>query len=216
MQLLNKIILTPEIHAYTCAPETSFTFKPGQFVMLRQPGAEPKFNRAFSMASAPSVQEVTFLMKYNPEGHVSGYLAASKPGAKLEASEPTGRFILNPDDTERIFVATGTGLAPIVSFIDHLIHEPDGIPFTTMFGVRSEENLFWTEKLPENSIVTLSQPSPTWTGTTGRVTAHVHALHAEHPAASWYLCGSPDMIKDTRSQLLDLGVPASALHFEVY
>jgi ferredoxin-NADP reductase len=155
-------------------------------------------------------------MKHIPDGHVSGFLATASAGAVLEASAPLGRFILDPTDTDRIFVATGTGLAPIISFIETLSAQNAATPYTTLFGVRHETDLFWNEKLPEDSLITLSQPSENWTGMRGRVTDYVPALLAARPTAAWYICGNPEMVTAVRKILLDAGIPPSAIHFEIY
>lgn len=214
LTLIKKEDLTPTVKSYTFTPEMPLHFVPGQFVMLKQIDAEPKFARAFSIVSEKNSDNLVFLMKHNPEGHVSGFLATAEVGAQIESGAPVGRFVVNPADTERIFVATGTGLAPIVSFLN----SPDinSVPNTTLFGVRHEEDIFWKNLLPENSMITLSQPSENWTGLTGRVTDHTRVLQQEHPNAAWYLCGNPAMVSEVRAQLIDGGVDKSAIHFEIY
>lgn len=212
LTLINKTDLTPTVKSYTFEPEQPLDFKPGQFVMLKQLGAEPKFNRAFSIVGTPENPHLTFLMKHNPVGHVSGFLATAELGARIETGAPVGRFILNPTDTDRVFIATGTGLAPIASFVA----TDSTIPHITLFGVRNEDDLFWIDKLPTNSLVTLSQPTENWTGLHGRVTAHTAALIEQHPNAAWYICGNPDMVKEVRAQLIAAGIETSAIHFEIY
>ncbi len=213
LTLIKKQIVTPEIWSFTFTSPEPVQFNPGQFVMLRQPNALPKYNRAFSIANAPNTKEITFLIKKIPNGHVSGYLETAAPGVSIEAGQPVGRFTLNPTDTDRVFVATGTGLAPIISFIE----SKPTIPFALLFGVRSETDLFWTEKLDTTkTTITLSQPSDVWTGARGRVTAHIDSTIKNHPEAAWYLCGSPDMVKEVRAQLLAHGVTATNIHFEIF
>lgn len=212
LTLIKKEDLTPTVKSYTFEPEQPLDFKPGQFVMLKQIDAEQKLSRAFSIVSAPESSNLVFLMKHNPLGHVSGFLATADLGAQIETGAAVGRFILNPTDTDRVFIATGTGLAPIASFVALA----SSVPHTTLFGVRTESDLFWTDKLPKDSLITLSQPSEKWTGLSGRVTAHTATLIKQHPHAAWYMCGNPDMVKEVRAQLIDAGIQTSAIHFEIY
>ncbi|OGH62237.1 MAG: hypothetical protein A2848_02080 [Candidatus Magasanikbacteria bacterium RIFCSPHIGHO2_01_FULL_50_8] len=218
LRLTKKDILTEDTRAYSFEADNKFDFLPGQFVLLKQPGDVQKNARSFSMANAPHAEKITFLMKHLPEGHISGLLAEAPLGTPLEASVPLGRFTLQETDTDRVFVATGTGLAPIMSFIEHAatIQPSDQPPFEILFGCRNEQRLFWTEKLPTTALITLSQPSQTWTGLTGRVTDHIPTVAAEHPDAAWYLCGSAEMIKEVRQQLLERGVEPAQIHFEIY
>lgn len=213
LTLIKKTDLTPTVKCYTFQADDTFNFLPGQFVMLKQPGAEQKKARAFSIVGTPNTTEISFIMKHFPEGHVSGYLAAADIGAILESAAPVGRFTLNASDTDRVFIATGTGIAPIMSF---LIAPQQTIPCTTLFGVRSQSDLFWTDRLPPGSLITLSQPGEPWTGLTGRVTEHVPKLITEHPNAAWYICGNPEMVKDVRTTLLSANIPTTSIHFEIY
>lgn len=214
LTLIKKTDLTPTVKSYTFTPEMPMHFVPGQFVMLKQIDAEPKCARAFSIVSEKNSDNLVFLMKHNPVGHVSGFLATAEIGAQIESGTPIGRFVLNPADTERIFVATGTGLAPIVSFLNS--PNIDSTPNTTLFGVRHEDDIFWKELLPENSLITLSQPTETWKGLSGRVTDHTKNLLEQHPNAAWYLCGNPAMVSEVRTQLIEGGADKSAIHFEIY
>ncbi len=214
LRLTKKSDLTPTIRAYTFSVDEPLNFIPGQFVMLKQPHAEQKFARAFSIVGTPGTRELTFLMKHFDDGHISGYLASAERGAMIEASLPLGRFTLNPADETRVFIASGTGIAPIISFLKN------GAIAQTLFGVRSEADLFWTEHLPPapDTHITLSQPSPnqTWTGLIGRVTAHLPALIAENKNAAWYVCGNPEMVRDVRALLLAANCEPANIHFEVY
>ncbi len=217
LKLLSHHILTPDVRSYSFvvdsdSPGAAFPFEAGQFVMLKQPEAEKKYARAFSFACAPTAHEITFLMKHNPDGHISGYLAQSEPGTKIDVSKPMGRFILNPADTDRVYIATGTGIAPIISFIE----SNSSVPATILFGVRTNSDLFWQEKLPANSLITLTQPTEEWSGCVGRVTAYVPDLLSKHPNAAWYICGNPEMVMEVRAQLLSAGAAPLNIHFEIY
>ena len=212
--LIKKEDLTPTVKSYTFKPELPFVFEPGQFVMLKQVGAEQKFARAFSIVSEKESDDIVFIMKHNPVGHVSGFLATAEIGTAIETGAPVGRFILNPTDTDRVFVATGTGLAPIVSFFNS--KNISTAPHTTIFGVRHEDDIFWADRLPENSLITLSQPTDSWTSLRGRVTAHIDELISKHPHAAWYMCGNPEMVSEVRAKLVSAGVEKTAIHFEIY
>ncbi len=213
LTLLEKKILTEDTRSFTFAAEGPFLFEPGQFTMLSQIGAAPKDRRAFSVASAPNASTLTFLVTYKPEGHVSGFLETANIGAQIEAQKPIGRFVLNPQDTARVFIATGTGLAPMISFIES---DTPKIPTTILFGVRNESRLFWTDKLPVDALITLSQPSNTWSGLKGRVTNHTADLITKNANAAWYICGNPEMVKEVRAALLTASIPTANIHFEIY
>lgn len=199
---------------------TRLAFQPGQFVMLKKSGDEQKNARAFSIASAPNDNTLTFIMKRLVGGVISGFLSIEPLGVEIDCGPALGRFILNPADTARIYVAAGTGLAPIMSFLEwEKIQNENKItipPALLIFGEHDETHLFWTNRLPKNSLITLSIPSAAWTGLRGRVTAHTAALLEKNPTAAWYLCGNPEMVKEVRAQLLASGVADIKIHFEIY
>lgn len=214
LTFIDKKILTSAGDVMACVfrPDRPLHFIPGQFVQLKKIGDAQKNARAFSMASASDAETITFLMKHLADGIISGFLATAPYGTEIEAGDVHGKFVCDARDTDRVYVATGTGLAPIMSFITSL----SSVPCTTLFGVRDRTHLFWIDRLPHPNIITLSRGDDVWTGAHGRVTEHVPAVHAAHPHAAWYLCGNSEMIKEVRAQLLTAGVAPTLIHFEIY
>ena len=54
-----------------------------------------------------------FLVRIIPGGLMSEYLHGAREGERLEVEGPLGAFILHPGKGLHVFVAGGTGLAPI-------------------------------------------------------------------------------------------------------
>ena len=126
----------------------------------------------------------------------------------------------NPHET--FFVATGVGLAPIIGMIRSLAEKKnEAHKIHLLFGVREEDDLFWIERLESmkqqypqfDFAVTLSRPTLQWTGLKGRVTDHILQDIGTHAC---YLCGNVDMVKDVRTILLENGVHAENIHFEIF
>jgi NAD(P)H-flavin reductase len=138
------------------------------------------------------------------------------------------------DESDRplLFIATGTGIAPIRSMILHrLALFQTGItpqPMTLIWGLRREEDRYYQETFSTlaqhdstfNFIPTLSQPSSGWRGKRGRVTAWLPEFlsgflpSGESAPLSAYLCGSGAMIKEVRAILTEKGLPKAAIHSE--
>jgi benzoate/toluate 1,2-dioxygenase reductase component len=131
-----------------------------------------------------------------------------------------GRFLLQNTNNPKIFIATGTGLAPIYRMIQSIvipahagIHDPNSVNPTKSpsskvslyFSVAHRADLFYTKELREISnlhlhICTTREEHDECHF--GRV--DVDAIEASHDT-EWYLCGNPAMVKEAREKLAKRG-----------
>lgn len=199
----------------------NFTYTPGQFVQFKIPSSNSFVLRTYSIASHPSENVLRFLVKKLPGGAAAPYFKKMQTGESAEVTAPSGHFILRPRlDAANIFIATGTGLAPVRSLVLESLQK--NIPTKLLFGVRSEADIFWQEDLLAlvkqfknfSYVLTLSQPAGDWTGARGRVTTHVPGLMS--PRADYYVCGSLPMVKNMRQLLLQQQVVTKKIYFEIF
>jgi len=189
-------------------------------------------NRPYSIASPPSDKGVIRLcVDRVGDGPGSTRLHALNPGDRLEFLPPMGYFTVNQAaSTDLLFIATGTGIAPIKSMIGQILHAGNRRPIRLYWGLRREEDLYYQEELAQwadqhsefHYVTTLSQPSETWQGMRGRVTEHIQKVMGGSDFL-WrldnldaYLCGNFDMIKEVRTILMAHGVQKTAIHFEKF
>ena len=188
-------------------------FKAGQFVSFEVPkeGQPRPVTRPYSIASPPEQRErILLVLNLVQGGPGSNYLFSLREGERTSFKGPAGAFYLRDDGTkDLLFVATGTGIAPMRSMIlAQLQRQPDR-PVTLFWGLRSQRDLYWQDELstlaathPHFSFTTtLSRPEPGWQGTSGRVTALVAARIASVKNVAVYLCGGNGMIKDVTATL---------------
>jgi ferredoxin/flavodoxin---NADP+ reductase len=94
-------------------------FNAGQFfsIGLKNIG----INREYSVASSPNESYIDFFIREIEDGSISSKLRKLKTGDEVKILGPFGEFYLNSyDETKKyIFIATGTGLAPFLSLINH-------------------------------------------------------------------------------------------------
>ena len=221
IKLLSKQMLSRDIMELRFEKPPSFTFVPGQFVRFVIPSAELSVFRPFSISSMPSNEYLEFCAKILPDGKASNYFVALTTGDTISISQPQGVFVCQPEPAyTTMFIATGAGVAPIMSMIQHHVSVSTK-KIQLLFGVRTPEDVFWTDRLDELSAsypnftfqLTLSRPSDSWHGLHGRVSDHVTHLSAQ---SEYYICGSAPMVKDVRSLLLANGVGSRAIHFEIF
>ncbi|MEK7625163.1 MAG: FAD-dependent oxidoreductase [Patescibacteria group bacterium] len=194
-----------------------FEHKAGQFVQFQIPAADDFVLRSYSISSPPAADWLEFCIKLVPGGKASEYLARLNDVDKLNISGPRGLFVCRDVSAPRYFVATGTGIAPLMAMIED---ESGGGEINLLFGVRHEKDLFWVDRFESarlknpkfNFQITLSQGSDAWAGLRGRVTEHLKV----DPAGQYYLCGKMEMVKDVRNILLEAGVNTKSIHFEIF
>lgn len=219
--------LTPGLLRLTIRPDgRTLDFRAGQYVQLRLPDGSPP--RPYSIASRPGSRDVELLIAYVEGGALSSRLFQLPLGSRLSLGTPRGLFLLeHGDDREHVLVATGSGIAPILSMARELQHRPSP-PMTTLFhGARVEAELAARSELEELTSgstwfdyrPTLSRPDGLgWHGLTGRVVPHVadtlKQRRADPGRLVFYLCGNADMLADCGALLLASGVPPVSIRTE--
>jgi ferredoxin-NADP reductase len=183
-------------------------------------------NRPYSIVSPPEESEVLKLcVNLVSGGPGSGYLHALNPGDKVAFLYPMGYFTVHDEaTTSLLFVATGTGIAPIKSMILHLLRSGRTRPMTLYWGVRKEEDLYYQEEFASLAeqypffkyFTTLSRPSAGWRGMRGRVTEHLPEGIGSVENLEAYLCGNGEMIKEVRSLLIEKGIVRKSIHHEKF
>ncbi len=209
----------------------SLGHRAGQHVEVVVPTARGlPFRRAYSVASAPDparVDDFEIAVTRVDGGPTSEALHALPVGGRIEVDAPRGTFVRTDDDRTRpaLFIAAGTGLAPIRAMLIEDVRRLDGPPLVLLFGCRTPRDILWGDELrewqrtcPRFALhVSLSRAHDEWTGLAGYVQLHACALARSLPGARVYICGLSAMVDEVVSLLgRDAGVPRDALRYEIY
>jgi CDP-4-dehydro-6-deoxyglucose reductase len=196
----------------------AIAFKAGQFLSFEvgRDALNRTLVRPYSIASSPSHQEhVLLVLNLVQGGPGSTYLFSLRVGDETQFKGPTGAFYLRDDHArDLLFVATGTGIAPLRSMLYALSERGFPRPVTLYWGLRSQRDLYYQDELEAlarahtnfSFITTLSRPEDGWTGERGRVTPLVEARIASVQNLAVYLCGNEGMIKDVTAVLQKKGL----------
>ncbi len=173
--------------------------------------------RSFSIATAPEDDALLDLhVRHVPGGHFSGQLFNEFKGREILRIEgPLGNFFLREDsDKPIIFVAGGTGFAPIKAVIEHAFHHAVDRQIVLYWGVRSRADLYlpdlpaeWQRRHPNFTFIpVLSDPLPDdrWPGRTGFVHKAVMTDFTDLSGYQVYACGGPAMIDAARREFAEL------------
>lgn len=207
-------------------PNEDFSFVPGQFVMLSLPGLVDSNGRriakAYSIASSPSEQGIIELCIVNyPTGALSTPLFKLKAGDEVIVTGPYGMFQLKkPVENGTVFIAGGTGLAPLISMLRSLYAEGCKEKLWLFYSVSEPKLFMFKEELLgyqktgslQLVISTSNHNNPDWKWEKGRVTEtfpkHLQQLLPDgipNESRQFYICGPPLMVTDTVKMLEQLG-----------
>jgi CDP-4-dehydro-6-deoxyglucose reductase len=195
-------------------PTAGFAFLPGQYVDVTSPSGA---TRSYSLANAAAEgSSLELHVKAVDGGELSRYwFNQAQANDLLRFRGPLGTFFLRDvAGLHLVFLATGTGIAPIKSMLAHLAGLPsEQRPATVRlyWGARRAEDLYWDplETLPTLRYTpVLSRAGESWTGARGHVQ---DVLLTELPApdrTTVYACGSDLMIHDAKAALTAAGIPS--------
>ena len=204
------------------------TFRAGQFVMLNFPIPAKISHRSYSIASAPSIDNIfELVIVLNPKGLGTPWMWENlKPGSIIPVSRPLGKFGLPvPLDTDIYFICTGVGIAPFRSMAWDIFNKNTPHKNIYMiFGTRHQTDMLYRKEMEELAvkypefkfIPTLSREGDLWTGRKGYVHSVYEELCCNKPPAYFYLCGWNDMLNEARKRLANMGYEKKFIKFESY
>lgn len=197
--------------AFLISFKKEFTFQSGQVVAL---GVSPDIApRLYSIASGENDPVVEILYTEKSEGELTPMLSALKAGDNLMVSEPFGTFTQVSDNA--VYIAAGTGIAPFLS----KIKSGKGKNPILIHGVSYPEYFYYKDYLEEllgRNYIQCCSRCPSDEYYQGRVTHFVKEWDGLLPDQKYYLCGSAEMVVDTRDALIARGVPFANINAEIY
>ena len=189
-----------------------FQFLAGQYLeFLLKDGQR----RAYSIANAPDQEGPLELhIRHLPGGLFTDFVFGAKdPALKekdiLRFEGPLGSFFIREDSKKPIiFVAAGTGFAPIKSIVEQMQFKKIHRPIHLYWGGRRPNDLYlnelcqsWANEIPDFKyipVISDALPGDQWTGRTGFVHQAVIADHPDMSHYQVYACGAPVMVNAAR------------------
>jgi ferredoxin-NADP reductase len=179
--------------------------------------------RAYSIASAASGNKFELCVNRVENGFFSNHLADLPDlpvGSTIQIHGPHGHFVLQEPITDSIFVATGTGVAPMRAYLQWLFpadgaDRSQGKDIWLVYGTRYESDIYYKEefealanRVPNfHYLPSLSRADDIWTGLRGHVQVHVAAIIEERAKRLGQPLPAPPV---------DPAIPAAALRFDIY
>ncbi|MFJ8545746.1 globin domain-containing protein [Streptomyces sp. NPDC093586] len=204
-------------------------FRPGQYVSVQSelPDGSRQI-RQYSLSAAPGRSDRRITVKRvqgggHPDGEVSSWLhATAREGDVLTVSEPFGDLALAEGDGPLLLASAGIGVTPMLAMLDHLAATGSGRPVTVVHADRTpadhahrQEQSELVRALPDARLhLWYEEPGDQAPeASAGRV--DVDSLDLPE-GLTVYLCGPVPFMRAVRGDLLRRGVPAEAVHYEVF
>jgi ferredoxin-NADP reductase len=226
--LIKSVPLSSSVHhlIFRVESEEMLEFLPGQSICIEFPiqgGSSPS---PYSIASAPRSDNCFELcLRRGTKGSPAARLCELNEGMRVKSTRPKGVFVLHQPAGDTVFLAAGTGIAPIRSMLHWLLKKNDRHPdakIYLIFGARESESLLFHREFLQlaqqhsnfHYLPTLSRPEPHWNCACGYVQDHLHRLPLRPESTHAYLCGPAAMIKNVRETLDQQGWPDNLVHYE--
>ena len=206
--------------------DARFSYRAGQSVTI---GPADRAERVpYSIASSPEESRrhgwLELLIKVESSGTWGKGFPALRRGAVMEIVGPYGTFVFPKDPAERefLFIAGGTGIAPLRSMITHALDVGQPGRYCLLYSARTPADFAYLPELRrlaragllELSLTVTRGASRGWRGEHGRIsTARLAPLIAT-PETLCFVCGPAAMVDDVPAQLRELGIPRERIRLE--
>ena len=205
-----------------------FEFKAGQAVLIGAPNAE---RRPYSIASSPELLKEThsleLLIAMESDGSLGPNLPDLTPGSPIDLEGPLGTFVFpeKPPTQNLLFVAGGTGIAPLRAMIDHALRGEPSHRLSLLYSARNGDEFAFSDELRAHEDsgrlelhCTVTRDDRTeWAGKRGRIgRAHFQSVVHDPVNTLCFVCGPRTFVNESVSTLAALGVPADAIRTEAW
>ncbi len=203
-----------------------FLYRAGQYIdFLLRDGKR----RSFSIASPPHDSDTLEIhVRQVANGRFSDWVFGEcREKALLRLEGPLGGFFLDEKIARPIiFVAGGTGFAPIKGMLRHLFRQDLKRPMHLFWGARQEIDLYEDDLIREwvrqqttlryTPVLSDAGDQDDWAGAEGWVHDAVLEEYPDLSGYQVYMSGPPPMIDAARKDFAGHGLPESQLHFDSF
>ena len=202
----------------------AFSYVPGQAVLVGAHGAAAR--RPYSIAASPADAArdrcLELLVGVNADGTPGSHLTL-EPGARVDVEGPLGSFTFPADPEERrfVFIAGGTGIAPLRAMLHYALALPDS-GVGVFYSARTPDEFAYHDELralADAGRIELRQTvtrtvGDDWRGARGRIDRAELQRIVHDPATLCFVCGPPSLVEDMPKLLGELGVERRRIRME--
>ncbi len=219
MKVVHVNTLAPQIIQLLMKPEHPISYTAGDYVML---GFDTEELKPFSIASAPREDGlIECHIRKQPDSEWMERLFSIETGSTLVMQGPKQQMSLQPAHELMIFVAGGTGFAPMKAILEESLRQKITVPIHFYWGARNPNDLYmhdWMIELSQKHphieyIPVISDETGDWQGDTGLVHKKMLEQHPHLKHATVYMCGPWDMTQTAKQEFIEAGAnPDKIIH----
>jgi len=191
-------------------PTLKLHYLPGQYIDLLYQGVR----RSYSIANAQEVSSgIELHIRLLPDGELSQLLRACELNQLMRLEGPKGTFFVREAENPLLFLAGGTGFAPVKAMVESLLAQGVSREIYIYWGMPNSRSLYtdiaerWSLEHPQvHYVPVVSQDDPLWDGRSGFVHDAVLADFADLSDFHVYACGSPLMIEAAKATFMAQGL----------
>jgi NAD(P)H-flavin reductase len=203
-----------------------FDYTAGQAVIVGTPGVEKK--RPYSIAASPEDARrggyLELLVGVDADGQAGPHLIL-EPGAPVEVEGPLGTFTFpeSPAEENFVFVAGGTGIAPLRAMLRHAILSPQPTRHLgLLYSARTPDEFAFEpefQALAADGVIDFRQTitrdtERDWPGARGRIDRAALAALVHDPQTLCFICGPTAMVDEMPRLLAEIGVTSEKIRIE--
>jgi propane monooxygenase reductase component len=196
-------------------------FYAGQYIEVEAPGRMGNW-RCYSVATSPTnSSSVELVVKRIVGGTFSDQIERLAHGSELAIRGPYGMSYLREGDRPILLVATGSGIAPLMSILRYSAAAGLHRDFQLYYGARRQGELIFLDELRAlegrlsrftfNPTLSAPDASDRWSGAVGRVTKVLQRKILDANPYDAYICGQPEMCESVSTLLLAKGIPENRI-----
>jgi ferredoxin-NADP reductase len=201
-----------------------FAFRAGQAVLIGAHGGETR--RPYSIASSPEESRrddcLELLVGVDANGAPGAHLTLAA-GEKVDVEGPLGSFTFpeSPEERRFVFIAGGTGIAPLRAMLHHALtvpHDAIGV----FYSARTPDEFAYQDELKSLAASgrielhqTVTRPADhAWEGARGRIDRLALQRLIHDPQTLCFVCGPPSLVAEMPALLAELGIDRRRIRME--
>ncbi len=199
--------LSPDIFEVRIELQSSFQFRPGQYVGVKFSGFPARdYSPTVRLDGSAGEREIVLHIRRLPGGIVSTQLGATiRPGHRVQVRGPFGQAFLRDEAAPLVLVAGGTGWAPIWALAHAALLTQAHRDLVVIAGATQQHNLYmgpaldWLSEHGVRDIITTAERDAQWPSRPGRPTHYLPSLGPEDVV---YVAGPPALVDAVKEKAI--------------